>query len=39
MPMFEAWKSADVASQYLSGIVCVWGCVLGGVSVHVYTDK
>lgn len=43
MQMFEAWRSADVTSQYLSSIVYVCGCVLGGgggrVSVHVYTDK
>lgn len=39
MQMFEAWRSPDVASQYLSSIVCVCGCVLKGLSVHVYTDK
>lgn len=30
MQMFEAWRSADVTSQYLSSIVYVCGCVLGG---------
>lgn len=39
MQMFEAWRSPDVASQYLSSIVSVCGCVLKGLSVHVYTDK